>query len=152
MYSSDEKALDNEQNRQTPLDDLLAAHADALLAGLEDVTPDYSLYNLTSVQADEAEPLLEIAYRVSQTFAPVVPSVEFRQRLKDELVGEAPLTLLVRWRKLPASYQRVAQLGGLTLTAGIVLLAARRVLNTLQAMQRRNEPEADKGLTLNTAS
>jgi hypothetical protein len=43
-------------------------------------------------------------------------------------------------------------LGGLTLTAGLALFAARRVLNTLQAMQRRNQPEGEKGLTLNTAS
>jgi hypothetical protein len=152
MFSPDEKALDNAPNRSNPLDDLLAAHADALLTGLEDVTPDFSLYNLTSIQANEAPPLLEIAYRLSQTFTPVAPSAEFKQRLKDELVGEAPLTLLVRWRKLPAHYQRVAQLGGLTLTAGLALLAARRVLNTLQAMQRRDQPEGEKGLTLNTAS
>jgi hypothetical protein len=152
MFSPDEKALDNEQNRPTPLDDLLAAHADALLTGLEDVTPDYSLYNLTSLQTNEAPSLLEIAYRLSQAFTPVTPSDEFKQRLKDELVGEAPVTLLVRWRKLPAHYQRVAKLGGLTLTAGIALLAARRVLNTLQTMQHQNQPEGEKGLTLNTAS
>jgi hypothetical protein len=152
MFSPDEKALDNEQNRPNPLDDLLAAHADALLTGLEDVTPDFSLYNLSSIQADEAVPLLEIAYRLRRTFTPVAPSDEFKQRLKNELVGEIPVTLLVRWRKLPAHYQRAAQLGGLTLTAGLALLAARRVLNTLQAMQRRDQPEGEKGLTLNTAS
>ena len=143
MFESDGK-------NSAPLEDLLAAHADAWIAGLTDFDP--RLDRFSAAQAAEATELLDLAQHLRESLVPIVPSDEFIQRLKGEFVGEPELTLLVRWRKLPAHYQLAAKLGGLTLTAGIVLLAARRALTILGAMQRRNRPEADKGLTLNTAS
>jgi hypothetical protein len=146
MNSSDGKT--NSQNSQ--LDDLLAAHTDALLAGLEDFDPQFA--GITPVQAAEMTDLLGLAYRLRETLTPIAPSEEFSRRLKNELVGEQPLTLLVRWRKLPAHYQFAAKLGGLTLTAGLLLLGTRRALGVLESLHQRNQPEADQGLSLHTAS
>ncbi len=143
MFASDGKD-------SAPLEDLLAAHADSLIAGLTDFAPQLERYSVA--QAAEATQLLDLAQRLRESLVPVAPSDEFIERLKGEFVGEPQLTLLVRWRKLPAHYQLAAKLGGLTLTAGIVLLAARRALTILGAMQHRNHAESDKGLTLNTAS
>ena len=140
----------NSENSQ--LEDLLAAHTDALLAGLEDFDPQFANYGIASSQAAEATNLLGLAFRLRETLTPVAPSEEFTRRLRNELVGaEQPVTLLVRWRKLPAHYQLAAKLGGLTLTAGLLLLATRRALGVLDALHRREQPEVDQGLTLNTA-
>ena len=40
----------------------------------------------------------------------------------------------------------------MAISAGIMLLAARRGLNTLQAMQRRNQPETEAGFSLHSAN
>jgi hypothetical protein len=138
--------LDNAHN--TWLDDLLAAQADALISDDE----DFERADLTSDQAAQANELLELAFRVSESFHPVAPSEAFMVRLKDELVGEGQPAFLVRWRKLPPQYQLAAKLGGLTITAGIMLLAARTGINALESLQHRNEPKSDSNLSLNTAS
>ncbi len=140
----------NPENSQ--LDDLLAAHTDALLAGLEDFDPQFSNFGIASAQAAEATDLLGLAFRLRETLTPVAPSEEFTRRLKNELVGaEQTVTLLVRWRKLPAHYQLAAKLGGLTLTAGLLLLATRRAVGVLDALHHRQQADVDQGLTLHTA-
>jgi len=140
----------NPENSQ--LESLLAAHTDALLAGLEDFDPQFSNYGIASSQVAEVTNLLGLAYRLRETLTPVAPSDEFARRLKNELVGvEQPVTLLVRWRKLPARYQLAAKLGGLTLTAGLLLIATRRAVGVLDALHRRDQSDVDQGLTLNTA-
>jgi hypothetical protein len=140
----------NSENNQ--LDDLLAAHTDALLAGLDDFDPQFSKFGIASSQVAEANNLLGLAFRLRETLTPVAPSDDFTRRLKNELIGaEQPVTLLVRWRKLPAHYQLAAKLGGLTLTAGLLLIATRRAVGVLDALHRREQPDVDPGLTLNTA-
>jgi hypothetical protein len=140
----------NSENSQ--LDELLAAHTDALLAGLADFDPQFTHFGIASSQAAEATDLLGLAFRLRETLTPVAPSDEFTRRLRNELVGaEQPVTLLVRWRKLPAHYQLAAKLGGLTLTAGLLLLASRRAIDVLNTLQHREQPEVDQGLTLHTA-
>jgi hypothetical protein len=140
----------NPENSQ--LEDLLAAHTDALLAGLEDFDPQFMRFGITPAKAAEATDLLGLASRLRDILSPVTPSEAFTRRLKNELIGaEQPVTLLVRWRKLPAHYQLAAKLGGLTLTAGLLLLASRRAVGVLDALHRRDQPEVDQGLTLNTA-
>ena len=134
------------------IDELLAAHADALLAGFEDFYPQFNQYGLNSSQVTEATDLLSLAQHLRRTLTPVAPSEEFLRRLKSELVEDQPVTLLVRWRKLPPHYQMAAKLGGLTLGAGIVLLAARRALEILDGFNHQSPQEADNGLTLHTAS
>ena len=148
MIPSDGKKRAQDQQ----IEELLAAHADALLAGFEDFDPRSGQYGLNSSQVAETTDLLNLAHYLRRTLIPVAPSEEFVRRLKSELVEDQPVTLLVRWRKLPPHYQMAAKLGGLTLGAGIVLLAARRALDILDGLNHDPQPEADNGLTLHTAS
>jgi hypothetical protein len=134
-----------------PIEDLLAAQADALLAGVEDYYPPFDQYELTSSQVADTAELLHLAQHLRRTLTPVVPSEDFLRRLQSELVEDQPVTLLVRWRKLPPHYQMAAKLGGLTLGAGIVLLAARRALDMLDGLNHHAQSETDQGLTLHTA-
>jgi hypothetical protein len=144
---------DGKQNAQeSGLESLLAAHLDALIAGQDDFDPQLTRYGLTPAQTTEATDLLSLAQRLRETLTPVAPSEAFTSRLKGELIGDQPVTLLVRWRKLPAHYQLAAKLGGLTLTAGILLLASRRALNVLDALQHREQSEGDQGLSMPSAS
>ena len=131
------------------LEALLSDQADALIAGTR-FEPRFDRFAIPPSHAVQARELLGLAEGLSDALSPVEPSVEFVGRLKNELIGKQPVTLLVRWRKLPAHYQLAAKLGGMAISAGIMLLAARRGLNTLQAIQRRNQPEAESGLTLNS--
>jgi hypothetical protein len=140
-------STDNAHNNW--LDEILAAQADALIAGQEDF--EMEEFDLTSDQAAEANELFHLAAQLSDSLQPVMPSEAFMARLKDELTGESQSALLVRWRKLPPQYQLAAKLGGITLTAGVMLLAARTGINVLGSLQRRNQPESDANLSLNTA-
>jgi hypothetical protein len=124
---------------------LLAEQADALIAET-DFNPQFETYTMSAKQLAETRDLMKIADYLHSNMTVVEPSAEFMSRLKNELTGQAPATLLVRWRKLPASYQLVAKLGGLTLTAGIVLLAAARGLNA-----RRSQPKAEPMLNSATS-
>ncbi len=134
------------------IEELLAAQADALLAGFEDFDPRIDQYGFNSSQMAETTDLLNLAHYLRRTLTPVAPSEEFVRRLKSELVEDQPVTLLVRWRKLPPHYQLAAKLGGLTLGAGLVLLATRRALEILGQLNHQPQPESDNGLTLHTAS
>src|SRR2546430_5248693 len=119
MISPDEKG----KAQDSQIEDLLAAHADAINAdtnntidaGLGDFKRQFANFGLAPSQAAETADLLELAQALRGALAPVEPSLAFTQRLRSELVGEQPMTLLVRWRKLPAHYQLAAKLGGLTL-------------------------------------
>jgi hypothetical protein len=143
---------DGRRNVQdNPIEDLLTAQADALLAGRDDSDLRLDRYGIAPSQVAEATELLDLARQLRDSLVPVTVSEEFVRRLKSELIGEQPVTLFVRWRKLPPQYQLAAKLGGLTLGAGIVLLATRRALEVLDSLHRRNQPEADKSLSL-TAS
>ena len=136
--------IDNTQHDW--LEDLLADQADALIAETA-----FEGYKLSPGQAAEANELLDLAVHVSESLKPVAPSEEFLARLRGELAGQQQVTLLVRWRKLPPQYQLAAKLGGLTITAGIMLLAARTGINALGALQHRNQPKSESNLSLNTA-
>jgi len=133
----------NKNNQDDLLDAFFAAHVESLLSG-----QDFNMesYKLSPADSAAAQPLLELAYDLREALQPVAPSDEFVSRLKNELVGEQSPTLLLRWRKLPAHYRMMARLGGLTLGAGITLLAARRALDVLSALHRHSRAETDKGL------
>ena len=140
---------DGINNTPDYLEDLLAAHADGLVEDLS--VPELTGFGMTLQQAEEASELMLMAHMLQNTLVPVMPSPEFAFRLKSELVGNQPLTLGVRWRKLPAHYQLAAKLGGLTITTGIVLLAIRRGLEIIGVVRPRKQPEADN-MSLHTAS
>jgi len=133
------------------IEGLLAAHADALIRK-PSVSPDdfdflFDEYKLNADESAEAQGLLRVAHRLN-VFTPVAPSEAFIQQLKNDLVGtQAESALILRWRRLPPFYRVAASVGGMTLTAGILLLASRRVIDVITL--RRH---AKKGFTLNTAS
>src|SRR5260221_4121904 len=110
--------IDNTQHDW--LEDLLADQADALIG-----EEKFEGRKLAPGQAAEANELLDLAVRVSESLKPVAPSEEFLARLRVELAGQAQVTLLVPSRKSPPHYQLATKLGGLTITAGIRLLAPR---------------------------
>jgi hypothetical protein len=122
---------------------LLAAHADAILAGREFALDNYQF---GPAEAADVYPLLNLANRLREALRPIAPSDEFVNRLKNDLVGEQMPTLILRWRKLPAQYRMMARLGGLTLTAGLTLLAARRVVEVVSTLNRSDSAKGDKGL------
>jgi len=146
MSRKDENAHD------VRLQELLAQQANALITDTDNYEPHFERYSFNVQQETEARDLMQLSSHLRESMLPMNPSSEFMSRLKGELTGEAPVTLLVRWRKLPASYQLAAKLGGLTITAGIVMLAARRGLNVLGALNHHDGAQADSGLSLNTAS
>jgi hypothetical protein len=94
---------------------------------------------LTEEESQEVAELLTLTRRLSESLQPVAPSEDFVVRLKAEITGEATPTLMLRWRKLPASYRVAARLGGITLTAGLALLATRRVFGLVAALQAARE-------------
>ena len=124
------------------IEHLLAAHADALLKKPSLRQDDFDFlfdeYGLTDEETIEAEGLLAIAHQLGTTLTPVAPSDEFMLRLRNDLTGQTEPTLLLRWRKLPTFYRLAASLGGLTLTAGILLIAVRRAADVVGIIQRRN--------------
>jgi hypothetical protein len=122
---------------------LLAAHTDAILAGREFAL---DMYQIGTAETADVYPLLNLANRLREAFRPVSPSDEFVNHLKNDLVGETMPTLILRWRKLPARYRMMARLGGLTLTAGLTLLAARRVVDVISTLNRPDHAEGEKGL------
>lgn len=136
------------QPQPRPIEDLLSAQADALIAGQE--------FKVGAASADEYA-LLHLASRLRETLVPVAPSEEFLSRLKKELTGTPALipanapALVERWQRLPASYRVAARVGGLTLGAGLALLATRRVLDVFGRL-RHHSADADAGLSYNTAS
>ncbi len=146
-------SVDGKSPLNARIEHLLAAQADALLQGQE-FNLQREAYGLSALEAAEAFDLLQLATRLHQNLEPVAPSEELVRRLQSELLGQPnpQMSLALRWRKLPARYRTAARLGGLTLTAGIALLAIRRGLEILGALQRQQSPDGDKGLSLNTAS
>ncbi|HLY29177.1 MAG TPA: hypothetical protein VKQ72_22720 [Aggregatilineales bacterium] len=135
-------------NKDQWLEDLLAAQADALIGEIEEFDPRLPSKGISPAQAGEANALLTLASHVAQNLAPIEPSAAFLDRLHDELTGNEVVTLLVRWRKLPARYRLAARLGGLTITAGLALIAAKRGINVVSSLQRREEGKADSALAL----
>ncbi|MCS6871269.1 MAG: hypothetical protein RML95_10845 [Anaerolineae bacterium] len=140
----------HDKQPETPksaLEDLLAAHADALTSGKPLAL---SAERLSEAEQAEAQSLMLLAERLSAELTPVTPDPAFVARLRTELLAQAPArpTLLLRWRNLPKRYKVAARIGGLTLTAGLALLASSRVLELLLRAQRRQQAKnADLSLT-----
>ncbi|MFQ3535361.1 MAG: hypothetical protein SNJ58_05750 [Aggregatilineales bacterium] len=129
------------------LEELLAAHADALVHGLPFTL---SAEGLSEAEQAEAHSLLFLADRLRAGLVPVEPNAAFVAQLRAELLAQAPASpaLLLRWRNLPKRYKLAARIGGLTLTAGLALLASSRVLELLLRAQRRQRTDdADLSLT-----
>jgi hypothetical protein len=129
------------------LENWLAAHADALIRG-EPFTA--SAEGLSEAERAEAHSLMFLADRLREGLTPVTPDPAFVARLRSELLAQAPSqpALLAQWHKLPKGYKLAARIGGLTLTAGLALLAGSRLLELfLRAQRRQHSHDADLSLT-----
>jgi hypothetical protein len=96
---------------------------------------DPAQFRLNAVEAASAHELLMLTQALKSALLTALPAEAFVERLKMELLGGATATLSERWRKLPANYRMAARLGGLTLTAGLALLASRRVMGLVTTLQ-----------------
>ena len=136
----------NPHSSDAQLEALLDAQLAALFAGQHFASiPEH--YGLSAADAVEAYDLMHLAQRLSETLVALPPSPEFVARLKNELVGNLTPALILRWRKLPSAYRVAARLGGLTLTAGLALIASRRVLGLLGTL---NQTRTKADVSLNT--
>ncbi len=115
--------------RQT-LQELLMAHADALVSGSADRAALLSDYD-EPTRAEAAE-LLALAERIQHAMGEVAPSEQFVRQLGTQLATAPTVvpsrSLWGRMRHLPPGVQLVAGIGGATLTAGVVLLISRALV------------------------
>lgn len=121
------------------LEDALIAHADALVAGTLD--REALLSQVDHVMRSQLEALMDIAERVQRSMTVVSPSEQFVKQLAHDLAIGADVeeqTLLDRIRYLPPAVQLAAAgIGGVTLTAGIVLIASRSMPDALEFWRSR---------------
>lgn len=106
---------------QQPLEDLLAALTDAMLAEEDNLEPIIARYDVPRNNVDQFLPLMR---RLQETLVDVQPSSRFVDRLRQDLTGTAPTGLFQRMRYLPARVQIAA---GVVAAAGFMLLARRRL-------------------------
>ncbi len=115
---------------QRALQELLMAHADALVSGSPERQALLTAYD-EETRAQAAE-LLALAERIQHTMSEVTPSEQFVRRLGVQLATAPTVvpsrSLWGRVRHLPPGVQLAAGIGGATLTAGVVLLISRSVV------------------------
>jgi hypothetical protein len=119
--------MDNFQN-DFALENLLAEHMDALVAGRE----TDRFFKGADVETLE---LLHIANQLSYTLVPVEPSAAFLADLKAQFTAPEERAVVLRWRAIPAPYRLAARLGGGAMAAGLAVLAVRRALNVLGGLR-----------------
>src|SRR5258708_37393797 len=97
------------------LEALLSAQADALIAD----TPfeaHFDQVGIPPAHSAQARSLLQLADRLHDALVSAEPSAEIVCRLKNELIGVQPATLLVRWLRFPAHYQLAAKLRAMSIS------------------------------------
>ena len=119
------------------MEELLNAQLEALLAGRTfDAHP--AKFGLDPRQESQASDLLRLAERVHSALVFVNPREDFLRSLKRELMADgvassAPLAdqerPALRLPHIPIRYRIAAGVGGLTLGAGVAVLAAVRILD-----------------------
>lgn len=114
--------------------DMLLAYADTLVAGLAWSLP----FNKHGSDSERSEDLFALTEQLHHTLVPVDPSPifvrELRSHLMDFQLADTP-SLWERTRHLPLPVQIAAGLGGATLTAGLVLVARRPLLDALDELR-----------------
>jgi hypothetical protein len=123
---------------QYPLDDLLSAITDELIAGKDNLEPVLARHNApnSSASRTQVEGFVRLIRRLNRTLVPVQPSPRFVNRLKAELVGTQEPDLVAQVRGLPP---RVRIAAGLVAAAGFVLLLRRRLLGIAPASKDEAE-------------
>lgn len=110
-------------HRETPLDNLLSALTDAIVADRADLDAITRQY---AVPQHEFAALVTLIQRLHVTLVGVQPSRRFVTRLKHDLIGEPQTNnVLGRFRHLPPRVQIAAMI---VVMAGFMLLSRRRLL------------------------
>jgi hypothetical protein len=120
---------------QNPLEDLLSAVTDALLAGEDNLDAIVAQYD---VPRSTVENLVSFIRRLHQTLVGVQPSPRFVQKLKRELIGTPQAGLVSRVRYLPARVQIAA---GVVAIAGFMLLTRRRLQDIAAVASPKDDAE-----------
>ncbi|HEX3053730.1 MAG TPA: hypothetical protein VHP83_23935 [Aggregatilineaceae bacterium] len=120
------------------VDDFLMAHADALVRGVEEVQ---TLKDRTDPAfLHQVDDLLKLAEMISLALPGVIPSEQFVNELRQQLIMAGTLDDVTLWawiRGLPPRTQLAASIGGATLTAGVVWFARRPVRNAIEGWWHR---------------
>lgn len=111
------------QKPAAPIEDLLSAVTDALLAEESDLNAIVARYD---VPRRDVLGFVQIIRRLHVTLVGVQPSRRFVRRLKLSLMGAPDRNVLSRMRHLPARVQIAA---GVALVAGFMLLSRRRMMS-----------------------
>jgi hypothetical protein len=130
-------------HREQQLQDVLMSYVDALVSGTHDA---YSvLERFDPDTRGQVEDLLNLTDRISEVLTEVNPSDEFVAELGyrlSEAGGQEGHSLWTRIRRLPPRTQLAAGIGGATLTAGVVLIAARTLPEALDLWRNRRAAAA----------
>ncbi len=120
------------------VDDLLMTHADALVRDAEEA---HALKDQTDpALLQQVDDLLQLAEMISQVLPGVIPSEQFINELRQQLITAGTLDDVTLWewiRGLPPRTQLAASIGGATLTAGVVWFARRPVRNAIEGWWHR---------------
>ncbi len=118
-------------------EDLLMAHADALISGTLDV--DQLLRQYHWVSRRQIESWFTLAEHLSKTFVVVKPSDDFVEELRRQLYEANTPENRSLWRQFRDLSPRtqLAAVGGATLTAGVVYFASRPVRDVLEDLWHR---------------
>jgi hypothetical protein len=129
--------------REHQLQDVLMDYVDALVSGTRDISSMLEQFDRdTRGQIDD---LLALTNRISKVLTEVTPSDEFIAELRYQLTEAGNPEGISWWkriRRLPPRTQLAAGIGGATLTAGVVLIAARTLPEALDMWRNRRAAAA----------
>jgi len=127
-------------NNEQALRDFLYDYMDAM--DLPDADPARLAHKYDLDEADTA-PFIDLTERLDAAIVDIEPSRQFKQSLRQDLLGEAPTTMFGRLRNLSPRLQFAA---GIALLAAMALLGRRRFLseaNRLWNQFRRSQSAAE---------
>jgi len=125
--------MPNADFENRPLEDLLSAVTDALLAesGKQGIDAVVARYH---VPRTDINTYLQVINRLHVALVGVQPSRRFVRRLKQDLIGAPDRNVISRVRHLPPRVQIAA---GIALVAGFMFISRRRMIN--EARQENHE-------------
>jgi hypothetical protein len=115
--------MPNSDFENRPLEDLLSAVTDALLAEADSQNIE-AIITRSRVPREDVRTYMQVINRLHVALVGVQPSRRFVRRLKQDLIGAPDRNVISRVRHLPPRVQIAA---GLALVAGFMFLSRRRM-------------------------
>lgn len=111
------------------------------------VAPLDALLDVYRIPSEWVNDLAALADQLRETLVAVSPTAAFVDELYKELVGhkQAARTLWGRVQNLPPRMKLAAGIGGITLTAGVLLITARSLPHLLETLSHRSEAAGKLG-------